>query len=58
MIIGLIPIYKGDFLEKKIEIYHQTIEMIIKSIFKLYSDLIKNSLRKSGSKRRINDVHG
>lgn len=58
MIIGLIPIYKGNFFERKMEKYHQTIEMIIKSIFKLHSGLTRNSLRKSGSKKRINDVHG
>ena len=34
MIVGLIPIDKRDFLEVKIEIYHQTIRIIIKKIFK------------------------
>lgn len=34
MMIGLIPIHKKDFLRVKIEIYYQTMRMIIKDIFK------------------------
>lgn len=34
MMIGPITIYKKDFLEVKIEIYHQTMEVIIKGMFK------------------------
>ncbi len=34
MIAGLIPIYKRDFLEVKIEIYYQTMGMITKDMFK------------------------
>lgn len=33
IMIGLISIYKGDFLGVKIEIYHQTMGMITKDIF-------------------------
>ncbi len=33
MMVGLIPIHKGDSLEVKIEIYHQTMGMITKGIF-------------------------
>lgn len=36
MIIGLIPIYKEDFLEVKIEIYYYIIGVISKSIFKFF----------------------
>lgn len=32
--IGFIPIYKKDSLEVKMKIYHKTIEMIKKDIFK------------------------
>ncbi len=34
MIVSLIPIIKKDYLEIKIEIYHQTIGMITKDMFK------------------------
>ena len=32
--ISLIPIHKRDFFKVKIEIYYQTIRVIIKDIFK------------------------
>ncbi len=39
--VGFISIYKGDSLEVKIEIYHETIGMIIKDIFKsLFSYIV------------------
>ncbi len=34
MMVGLIPIHKRDSLEVKMEIYHQTIGMITKGMFK------------------------
>ncbi len=34
MMVGLIPIHKGDSLEVKMEIYHQTMGMITKGVFK------------------------
>ena len=34
MMVGLISIYKKDSLKIKIEIYHRTIRIIIKNIFK------------------------
>ena len=34
IMIGLIPIYKRDFLRVKTEIYHQTIKMFTKGIRK------------------------
>ncbi len=34
MMVDLIPIYKGESLEVKMEIYHQTMGMITKSVFK------------------------
>ncbi len=34
IMVGLIPIHKGDSLEIEIEIYHQTMGIIIKSMFK------------------------
>ncbi len=34
MMVGLIPIHKGDLLQVKIEIYHQTMGMITKGMFK------------------------
>ncbi len=34
MMVGLIYIYKGDSLEVKMEIYHQTMGMITKDMFK------------------------
>ncbi len=33
MMVGLISIHKGDFLEVKMEIYHQTMGMITKGVF-------------------------
>ncbi len=34
IMVGLIPIYKGDSVEVKMEIYHQTMGMITKGMFK------------------------
>lgn len=33
IMVGLIPIHKGDLYSVKIEIYHQTIRVIIKSAY-------------------------
>lgn len=44
MMISLIPINKKDSLKVKIEIYHQTIKVITKDIFKsLFSFMIVSS---------------
>lgn len=34
MIVGLIPIYKEDYFEFKIEIYYPTLKIIRKNMFK------------------------
>ena len=57
--IGLIPIYKRDSLEVKIEIYHQTMGMITKSIFKslfMHSSLTSNSVGKGSNRRPTDDI--
>ncbi len=61
--VDLIPIHKRDFLEVKIEIYHQTIEIITKNIFVqissvVYSSLTRNSIGKGSSRRSIDNMRG
>lgn len=56
MMIGLISIYKGDFLEVKIEISLYIIGMITKSIFKSSLLYIVVELRTTLEKVAIKDI--